>query len=152
AIPNKRQARPLVGFLTRPEIEALLAAPNQQTWGGRRDHAFLLTALQTGLRLSEMTALRRGDLALGTGAHVRFQGKGRKERCTPLGRQNRQGLKSLAEGTCTGEFRDCLSQRPWMSVKRGRCAVPSRQTFGRGPTAMSFTEAEKSVAPRTSSR
>jgi integrase/recombinase XerD len=64
AIPNKRQARPLVGFLTRPEIDALLAAPNQHTWGGRRDHAFLLMALQTGLRLSEMTALRREDLAL----------------------------------------------------------------------------------------
>jgi len=94
AIPNKRQARPLVGFLTRPEIEALLAAPNQQTWGGRRDHAFLLMALQTGLRLSEMTALRRGDLALGTGAHVRCQDKGRKERCTPLGKQTATVLKA----------------------------------------------------------
>jgi len=94
AIPNKRQARPLVGFLTRPEIEALLAAPNQHTWGGRRDHAFLLMALQTGLRLSEMTALRRGDLALGTGAHVRCQGKGRKERCTPLGKQTATVLKA----------------------------------------------------------
>jgi integrase/recombinase XerD len=94
AIPNKRQARPLVGFLTRPEIEALLAAPNQQTWSGRRDHAFLLTALQTGLRLSEMTGLCRGDLALSTGAHVRCQGKGRKERCTPLGKQTAAVLKA----------------------------------------------------------
>lgn len=93
AIPNKRQARPLVGFLTRPEIDALLAAPNQHTWGGRRDHAFLLMALQTGLRLSEMTALRREDLALGTGAHVRCQGKGRKERCTPLGKRTTTVLK-----------------------------------------------------------
>jgi integrase/recombinase XerD len=58
AIPNQRQARALVGFLTRPEIEALLAAPNRTTWLGRRDHAFLLTAVQTGLRLSEMTSLR----------------------------------------------------------------------------------------------
>jgi len=94
AIPNKRQTRPLVGFLTRPEIEALLAAPNQHTWGGRRDHAFLLMALQTGLRLSEMTVLRREDLALGTGAHVRCQGKGRKERCTPLGKQTAAVLKA----------------------------------------------------------
>jgi len=93
-IPNKRQARPLVGFLTRPEIEALLAAPNQRIWGGRRDHAFLLMALQTGLRLSEMTALRRGDLALGTGTHVRCQGKGRKERCTPLGKRTATVLKA----------------------------------------------------------
>ena len=84
AIPNQRQPRPLVGFLTRPEIEALLAAPNKTTWLGRRDHAFLLTSVQTGLRLSEMTSLRQEDVALGAGAHVHCRGKGRKERCTPL--------------------------------------------------------------------
>jgi integrase/recombinase XerD len=84
AIPNQRQTRALVGFLNRPEIEALLAAPNRTTWLGRRDHAFLITAVQTGLRLSEMTALRHQDVSFGAGAHVRCQGKGRKERCTPL--------------------------------------------------------------------
>jgi len=84
AIPNQRQPRALVGFLTRPEIEALLAAPDRTTWLGRRDHAFLLTAVQTGLRLSEMTSLRHEDVALGAGAHVHCRGKGRKERCTPL--------------------------------------------------------------------
>jgi integrase/recombinase XerD len=84
AIPNQRQPRALVGFLTRPEIDALLAAPNQKTWLGRRDHAFLLTAVQTGLRLSEMTALRQQDISVGTGANVHCYGKGRKERCTPL--------------------------------------------------------------------
>jgi site-specific recombinase XerD len=84
AIPNKRQPRPLVDFLTQPEIKALLAAPNQSTWLGRRDHALLLTAVQTGLRLSEMTSLRQSDVSLRSGAHVRCQGKGRKERCTPL--------------------------------------------------------------------
>src|SRR6266849_5245268 len=67
AIPNQRQRRALVGFLTRPEIEALLAAPNKTTWLGRRDHAFLLTAVQTGLRLSEMTSLRQEDVALSAG-------------------------------------------------------------------------------------
>src|SRR6202171_4115620 len=84
AIPNQRQPRTLVGFLTRPEIEALLAAPDRTRWLGRRDHAFLITAVQTGLRLSEMTALRHEDVSLGGGAHVRCRGKGRKERCTPL--------------------------------------------------------------------
>jgi site-specific recombinase XerD len=84
AIPNQRQPRALVGFLTRPEIEALLAAPNRTTWLGRRDHAFLLIAVQTGLRLSEMTSLRHEDVSLGAGAHVHCRGKGRKERCTPL--------------------------------------------------------------------
>jgi integrase/recombinase XerD len=84
AIPNKRQPRPLVDFLTRPEFEAVLAVPNRNTWLGRRDHALLLTAVQTGLRLSEITGLRQSAVSLRSGAHVRCYGKGRKERCTPL--------------------------------------------------------------------
>jgi integrase/recombinase XerD len=94
AIPNQRQPRALVGFLTRPEIEALLAAPNRTKWLGRRDHAFLMTAVQTGLRLSEMTGLRHEDVSLGSGAHVRCQGKGRKERCTPLAKPTVAVLRS----------------------------------------------------------
>ncbi|TCG04422.1 integrase [Paraburkholderia steynii] len=93
AIPNKRFTRTLVNFLTRPEIDALLAAPDQRTWSGRRDHAFILVAVQTGLRLSEMTGLKRDDLVLGTGAHVRVIGKGRKERCTPIARSTLAVLK-----------------------------------------------------------
>ena len=65
AIPSKRFTRTLIQFLTRPEVDALLAAPDQLTWSGRRDHAFLLVAVQTGLRLSEMTGLKR------TGPHRR---------------------------------------------------------------------------------
>jgi site-specific recombinase XerD len=84
AIPYKRLARPLVGYLARNEVEALLASVDQSTRLGRRNHAILLVAVQTGLRLSEITGLRRKDVALGTGAHVRCEGKGRKERCTPL--------------------------------------------------------------------
>jgi site-specific recombinase XerD len=84
AIPSKRYTRTLVPFLTRAEVDALLLAPDRHTWSGRRDHAFMLVAVQTGLRLSEMTGLKREDLVLGTGAHLRVIGKGRKERCTPL--------------------------------------------------------------------
>ena len=84
AMPFKRHVRRQVDYLTRPEIEALLAAPDTTNWFGRRDHALLLTAMQTGLRLSELTALRQKDLTLGEGAHVRCMGKGRKERDTPL--------------------------------------------------------------------
>jgi site-specific recombinase XerD len=93
AIPSKRFTRTLVRFLTRPEVDALLAAPDQRTWFGRRDHAFLLVAVQTGLRLSEMTGLKRADVTLGTGAHVRVIGKGRKERCTPLAKATVAVLK-----------------------------------------------------------
>lgn len=84
AIPAKRFTRTLVPFLSRPEVDALLAAPDQRTWSGRRDHALILLAVQTGLRLSELISLRPEDLHVGTGAHVRVIGKGRKERCTPL--------------------------------------------------------------------
>lgn len=94
AIPSKRFTRTLVPFLTRPEADALLAAPDQRTWSGRRDHAFLLVALQTGLRLSEMTGLKREDLILGTGAHVHVIGKGRKERCTPIAHSTLAVLKA----------------------------------------------------------
>lgn len=94
AIPSKRFTRALIAFLTRPEVDALLAAPDRSTWFGRRDHAFLLVAVQTGLRLSEMTGLKREDITLGTGAHLRVIGKGRKERCTPLAKPTVAVLKA----------------------------------------------------------
>jgi site-specific recombinase XerD len=93
AIQSKRFNKMLVPFLTRSEVEALLAAPDQHTWSGRRDHAFILTAVQTGLRLSEMTSLKPSDLVLGTGAHARVIGKGRKERCVPFAKPTVAVLK-----------------------------------------------------------
>ncbi|MHB1891846.1 MAG: tyrosine-type recombinase/integrase, partial [Acidimicrobiales bacterium] len=84
AIPAKRGERALVCFLTEEEVDALLASPDRSRWTGRRDHALLLLAVQTGLRVSELTGLRIRDLELGHGAHVRCRGKGRKDRSTPL--------------------------------------------------------------------
>ncbi|MGH2781758.1 MAG: tyrosine-type recombinase/integrase, partial [Thermoleophilaceae bacterium] len=84
AIPPKRFERSLVTFLTEPEVDALLAAPERTTQTGRRDHALLLVAVQTGLRVSELTGLHCADVHLGTGAHVSCRGKGRKQRITPL--------------------------------------------------------------------
>jgi site-specific recombinase XerD len=103
AIPGKRYARRLVNFLTRPEAEALLAAPDMTTPLGRRDHALMLLALQTGLRLSELISLSRGDLSLQAGAHVRVIGKGRKERCTPLAKRTVRILKSWLKEPWRGE-------------------------------------------------
>ena len=103
AIPSKRFTRTLVNFLTRPEVDALLAAPDRHTWSGRREHAFILTAVQTGFRLSEMTGLKREDLALGSGAHLRVIGKGRKERCTPLAKATRAVLKAWLREPQRGE-------------------------------------------------
>ena len=84
AIPPKRFDRALVTYLTEPEVDALLTACDQSTWTGRRDHALLLLAVQTGLRISELTGLTRADVHLGAGAHVACHGKGRKDRITPL--------------------------------------------------------------------
>ncbi len=84
AIQSKRCAKKPVDFLTRAESEAVLAAPDQTTWSGRRDRTLLLVALQTGLRVSELIGLRCQDVVLETGAHVRCTGKGRKTRCIPL--------------------------------------------------------------------
>jgi integrase/recombinase XerD len=84
AMPPKRFSRNVVTYLTREEIAALLAAPNQTTWTGRRDYAMLVLATQTGLRVSELTRLTVADLHLGAGPHVSCHGKGRKQRITPL--------------------------------------------------------------------
>jgi site-specific recombinase XerD len=92
SIPEKRYESTLISYLTDPEIDALLAAPDRSTPTGRRDHALLLVAVQTGLRASELASLRCEDVNLGAG-WVRCQGKGRKERCTPLSRIARQVLR-----------------------------------------------------------
>jgi integrase/recombinase XerD len=84
SVPSKRHEQKLIHFLKRTEIVALLASPDQTTWVGRRDHALLFLALQTGLRLSELISLDRMSLVLENGAYVRCVGKGRKERSTPL--------------------------------------------------------------------
>jgi site-specific recombinase XerD len=84
AMPTKRHERRPVEFLTRAESQAMLSAPDLSSWVGRRDRTMLLLAVQTGLRVSELTGLRCEDLVLGTGAHVHCEGKGRKHRCTPL--------------------------------------------------------------------
>ena len=84
AIPSKRSDRSPIEFLTHSEIAALVTAPDTRSWIGRRDRALLLLAVQSGLRVSELVGLRCQDIVLGSGAHVRCQGKGRKERCTPL--------------------------------------------------------------------
>ena len=97
-IPPRRRERAIVSYLTAEETDALLTAPDRQTWHGRRDHALLLLAAQTGLRVSELTALTCQDTHLGAGPHVRCHGKGRKDRATPLTSQVVRTLRTwLAE-------------------------------------------------------
>lgn len=113
AIPNKRFKHKPVEFLTQLEIDTLLATPNQSTWSGRRDKALLLLAVQTGLRVSELIGLRCEDIELGTGAHVRCTGKGRKERCTPLRKNTVVALRTWIQE------RKCDSSEPLFPNARG---------------------------------
>jgi integrase/recombinase XerD len=106
AIPAKRHDHANVSFLTADETHALLHAPDRTTWTGRRDHTLLLLTVQTGLRVSELNTLRRQDVHLGNGPHVRCRGKGRKERVTPL---TIQAAKTL---------------RVWLTERRGQDTDP----------------------------
>ena len=112
AMPNKRYVKRTVTFLDADEMAALLAAPDRTTWAGRRDHALLLLAIQTGLRASELVGLKLGDVVLGNGAHIRCMGKGRKERATPLRRETAKLL-----GAWIGNDKD--ENRPLFPSIRG---------------------------------
>lgn len=115
AIPPKRFDRSVVSFLDRRETEALLSAPDRGQWMGRRDHAVLTLAVQTGLRVSELSGLCCQDVQLGTGANVRCHGKGRRQRCTPL---TPVGTKVLGE---------------WMRERAGQPGDPLFPTSRGGP-------------------
>lgn len=126
AIPPKRHDRTLITHLTDSEIDALLSAPDQSTWIGRRDRALFALAIETGLRVSELTGLRCGDTHLGTAAHIACHGKGRKDRITPLTKPTVAVLRSwLAE-------RSGLPADPLFPTSRGapltRDAVARRLT------------------------
>ena len=93
-IPPKRFDKRIVTFLTAEEVDALLAAPDAKRWEGRRDKAMMALAVQTGLRVSELTGLNCADITLGEGAAVRCEGKGRKQRTVPLDGPVQQLLRS----------------------------------------------------------
>jgi len=122
AMPSKRHEKRTIDYLTRPEIEALIAAPDPTTWHGRRDRTLLALALQTGLRVSELINLTCGDVALGAGAHVRCMGKGRKERSTPI-------------------RKDCVKAlRDWLAERRGAETVPLFVSNRGGPLSRDAVE------------
>ena len=138
AIPPKRAEKRTVTFLTPEEVNALLDSPDRATWAGRRDHALLLTAVQTGLRISELLGLTRADTQLGTGAHVRTVGKGRKERVAPLTKQTvavlRAWLRETTDQPETPLFpsrdggtltRDAIERRLAQHVKTAQQAGPA---------------------------
>jgi integrase/recombinase XerD len=141
AIPPKRCDRALITYLTDEETATLLAAPKPDTWTGRRDRALLLLAIQTGLRISELTGLTIADVHLGVGAHVVCHGKGRKDRITPLTAETAHALRAwLAEHTGqpaaplfpghSGQrlSRDAIEHRIAIHAKTATRECPSLQT------------------------
>jgi integrase/recombinase XerD len=148
AIPPQRLDRAIVSYLTHDEAQAVIAAPDRTTWLGRRDHALILLAVHTGLRVSELTGLRIQDVHLGTGPHVRCTGKGRKNRCTPLtkpavvvlrawlterGSQGAQPLFATRRGTALS--RDAVAHLVAKHAAAAAAACPSL--------------AEKTITPHT---
>jgi site-specific recombinase XerD len=93
AMPMKRFERPLVGYLAREEVEALLNAPDPATWCGRRDRAMLATLYNTGARVSELIGMRVGDVVLDRSSAICIHGKGRKERAVPLWRTTAKQIR-----------------------------------------------------------
>jgi integrase/recombinase XerD len=122
AIPPKRADRALVSFLTGPEVDTLLASPDRTTRIGRRDHTLLAVAVQTGLRVSELIGLACQDVSLRTGAHLRCQGKGRKERQTPLTPSTAAVL------------------RVWLQERQGQATDPLFPTNRGGPLSRDAVE------------
>lgn len=94
AIPPKRAPKPVLTFLNEEETATLVNAPNQQQWTGRRDHAFLVLAIQTGLRISELINLNLNDVYLTGAAHVTCLGKGRRTRSTPLTPETKKVMRA----------------------------------------------------------
>ena len=138
AIPPKRSERNLLTYLTEPEVDALLAACDQNSWTGRRDHAMFALTIQAGLRISELIALSCEDVTLGVGAHVHTLGKGRKQRRTPLIPTTRKVLAAwLSERagapsqplfpTITGKrlSRDAIERRLAIHLKAATTSCPS---------------------------
>jgi site-specific recombinase XerD len=139
-IPPKRFDKALITYLRSAEVEALLAAPDRLTQAGRRDHALLLLAVRTGLRVSELVNLNRADLHLGVGAHVNCLGKGRKHRSTPLDKQNVTVLKHWLD-----EHRGGEPDQPLFPARTG--ARLSRDAVQRLVTKHATTAGLKAVTP-----
>lgn len=154
AIPMKRIDRPLLGFLSRDEVAAILAAPDMSTWSGHRDHVLLTTLYNTGARVSEIVALRVGNVALNRSPFVRLHGKGRKERAVPLWRSTATALTRWLRRTGLGQeaplfpnrggtplSRSGVEQRLRSAIEAAQQKCPSLRRRGISPHSFRHTTA-----------
>lgn len=153
AIPRKRQHQPEITFLSNDEVDALLAAPDTETWIGRRDQALLLVAITTGMRVAEISALTGADTHWGTGAHVTCHGKGRRDRTTPLTAAAVRLLKNIGAhraepkafvfSTRTGRqlSRDAIAARVSLHVRAAATSCPTLSSKNVTPHVLRHTAA-----------
>jgi integrase/recombinase XerD len=148
AIPAKRYTRPLLGYLTREEMQAILDAPEASTWTGQRDRVLFAVMYNTGARVSEVVGLRRGDLAGAEARSVRIHGKGRKDRVVPLWKHTAATLtrwsKGLAAGSEVPLFPNARGQPLSRSGVEDRLAIAVEKAVGACPSLR-----DKPVSPHT---
>ncbi|MGD0227989.1 MAG: tyrosine-type recombinase/integrase [Terriglobia bacterium] len=148
AIPSKRTDKGLMGFLTRPEIDAILANHDLSKWSGRRDHVLLLTLYNTGARVSEITSLRRNNFSLGVKSYVQFLGKGRKERSVPLWFSTARAVRAwFSELNPGDEGRAFPNARNGPLTRDGVNYVLQRAIERASPNCPSLSK--KSISPHT---
>jgi len=148
AIPTKRFDRPVLGFLSREEVEALLAAPDRATFSGQRDAVLFATLYNTGARVSEITRLNVGDVLLDRQCALRLHGKGRKDRTIPLWKstvaQLRRWLPRIKRGPQSAVFPNRAGGRLSRSGVEHRLRVALRTAAKRCPSL-----ATRRISPHT---
>ena len=148
-VPSKLHDKRVVHFLTRTEIEAILAIPEAKTWLGRRDYALLLLAVQTGLRLSELTQLNIDSVILGRGAHVRCLGKRPQGKMYPTDSARRDGIARLAEGVPIRRRRGPIPHCPRRSFECRCRSTSTAEVCDGGSNQLRLLKAKASVRPCT---
>ena len=147
AIPAKRHVRPLVGFLSREEINAVVDAPDSTSWSGRRDRGMFATFYNSGARVSELVGLRVGDVAFGPSAHLRIHGKGRKERTVPLWKDTafrlKEWLREIAANAEAPLFPNRFGQALTRAGVESRLKEAVKLAVAKGRRSLS----ERSVSP-----
>ena len=160
AIPAKTTGRVQVTYLHDSEVDALLAAPDRDSWTGQRDHTWLLLMITTGIRVAELTGLRHSDLSTGRPAHIVVTGKGRKQRITPLDKTTTATLTAWtranpapadtalfpARGRARPMSSDAVAQRVALHANNAAAEVRSLRTKNVTPHTLRHTCAMRMLA------
>lgn len=143
----KRFDRPVLGFLSREEMQAILDAPDARTWAGERDRALFSMMYNTGARVSEAISLRVGEVVVDGSAVAHLHGKGRKDRSVPLWRTTANLIRNWKRRL------DCAGEENFLFPNRGggcmaRSNVTQRLELAVSAAAERYPQlARRSVSP-----